>query len=243
MSDARVLSAGVLIIGSLLWDKDRQRWRDERLDLTRSELVSVPIRYGRKSGKRRGHTYTMVFSRNAPAGSARVVRCLHAIASANDLITEALKLWEAEALFLNTGRIAASWGCVALLCNPGREIPIDLLTAWSERVNNEPDYGNVSQAAGEVSLISNEGMLHVDWPKRIEGGTAVDLDLLLATANDPTFTGTPPSYPDVSTIVSAWNRAAQEHSEYFWRNLDHGITTFQDDEIRAGLRKRREEGA
>ena len=25
------LNAGILVIGSLLWDKDRQRWRDERL--------------------------------------------------------------------------------------------------------------------------------------------------------------------------------------------------------------------
>lgn len=238
MSYDRALSAGVLIIGSLLWDKDRQQWRDERLDLTRSELVSAPIRYGRKSGKRRGHTYTMVFSRSAPAGSARVLYCTHEIGSANDLITEALKLWEAEALSLNSGRIAAGWGCVALLCNPERKISADLLKGWSERVKSEPDYGNVSQAASEESLISKEGMLKVDCPHRIESGTAVDLDLLLVTANDPTLTGTPPTYADVNTIVSAWNDAAQEHSQYFWKNVDHGITTFQDDQIRAGLRPR-----
>src|SRR5437899_2952284 len=112
------LDAGILIIGSLLWDKERQQWRNERLDCNQSELVSAPIRYGRLSGKRRGHTYTMVFSRSAPAGHARVVRCSHAITSADDLITEALRLWEAEELSENTGRIAnAKWGCVALLCN------------------------------------------------------------------------------------------------------------------------------
>lgn len=117
------LDAGVLIIGSLLWDKERQQWREERLDCSQSELVSAPIRYGRKSGKRRGCTYTMVFSKSAPAGRARVVRCSHAITSADDLTTEALRLWEAEELSRNTGRIAATWGCVTLFCNPKRRIP------------------------------------------------------------------------------------------------------------------------
>ena len=43
------LDAGILVIGSLLWDKDeiRQQWRDERLAGNQSELVSAPIRYGR----------------------------------------------------------------------------------------------------------------------------------------------------------------------------------------------------
>src|SRR6202040_3105578 len=107
-----------------------QQWRDERRDRNQSEVVSAPIRYGRRSGKRRGHTYTMVFSKSAPAGRARVVRCAHAITSADDLIPEALRLWEAEELRKNTGRIAnAEWGCVALLPNPGREIPNEVLKA------------------------------------------------------------------------------------------------------------------
>ena len=95
-SDPVRLDAGILIIGSLLWDRDeiRQQWRDERLDCNQSELVSAPIRYGRRSGERRGHTYTMVFSRSAPAGHARVVRCSHPITSADDLTTEALRPME-----------------------------------------------------------------------------------------------------------------------------------------------------
>jgi hypothetical protein len=234
------LNAGILIIGPLLWDKDRQGWRDARLNINQSELVSAPIRYGRRSGKRRGYTYTMVFSRRAPAGHARVVRCSHAITSGDDLISEALHLWEAEELALNTGRIAASWGCVALLCNPERRIPDDLLKAWAQRVEREQGYGNVSQAEDEGRLISNAGLLQIDWPRSVEGGAAVDLDLLLVTANDPTLTGAPLSYSSVETIANAWNAAAREHAEYFWKNTENGITTFQDDEIRARLRRRHE---
>ncbi len=233
------LDAGILIIGSLLWDKDRQQWRDERLDRNQSEVVSAPIRYGRRSGKRRGHTYTMVFSKSAPAGRARVVRCSHAITSADDLITEALRLWEAEELRKNTGRIGnAEWGCVALLPNPGREIPNEVLKAWAQRVEREQGYGNVRQMADEGVLISKDGMLQINWPRCIAGGAPVDLDLLLVTANDPTLAGTPLSYPTVETIVNAWNGAGPEHAEYFWENTDYGIATFQDDEIHAGLRPR-----
>lgn len=238
------LDTGILIIGSLLWDKDkiRQQWRDERLDLAQSELVSAPIRYGRRSGERRGHTYTMVFSRSAPAGQARVVRCSHAITSPSDLMTEALRLWEAEELAENTGRIANKrWGCVALLRNPGREIPGELLQAWVQRVQREQGYGNVRQMVDEEELITHDGMLRIDWPRCIAGGAPVDLDLLLVTANDPTLTGTALSYPTVETIVGAWNGAAPEHAEYFWKNNDNGITTFQDQEIRAGLRPRQQE--
>lgn len=237
------LDAGILIIGSLLWDKERQQWRDERLDCSQSELVSAPIRYGRRSGKRRGYTYTMVFSRSTPAGHARVLRCSHAITSADDLMTEALCLWEAEELSQNTGRIAASWGCVALMCNPKRKIPEDLLRAWAQRVGREPGYGSVSHLADEGVVISADGLLQIDWPSCINGGASVDLDLILVTANDPTLTGTPLSYPSVETVVNAWNGAAPEHAEYFWKNTDHGITTFQDDGIRAGLHPRQQERA
>jgi hypothetical protein len=183
----------------------------------------------------------MVFSRSAPAGHARVVRCSRVISSPDDLITEALHLWEAEELSRNTGRIAASWGCVALLCNPKRRIPTDLLRAWAERVGQQQGYANVSQLADEGPLLSKDGMLQIDWPRCIAGGVPVDLDLLLVTANDPTLTGTPSSYPTVETIVSAWNEANPEHAEYFWKTADHGITTFQDDEIRALLRPRGQE--
>jgi len=231
------LNAGVLIIGSLLWDDDpvREAWRREHLAMDSTETVTAPIRYGRRSGKRRGFTYTMVFSRGVQAGHARVVRCSHAITSADDLWAEALRLWEAEDLSVNTGRIAANWGCVALLCNPERQISPEFVEAWARRVKDEQGYGNVRQTADEGQLISEDGLLQIDWPRCVKGGGAIDLDLLLVTANDPTLTGTPLSYPSVATIVGAWNSGAQEHAEYFWKNTDNGITTFQDDEIRAGL--------
>ncbi|MBZ5506057.1 MAG: hypothetical protein LAO78_11270 [Acidobacteriia bacterium] len=236
------LSVGILIIGSLLWDERRQSWRKARLNMGAMDTVTAPIRYGRLSSSR-GDTYTMVFSRLCKTGQAKLVHCSHSVSTAENLIAEAEHLWKAEQSGAKAHRIASEWGCVALLGHPKRKPPEILLNAWAKRVAQEPDYGNVSQMADEGELISPEGMLRIDWPRCVAGGAPVDLDLLLVTANDPTLTGTPPSYATVETIVNAWNSAAQEHAEYFWKNIDHGITTFQDDEIRAGLRPRQQERA
>jgi hypothetical protein len=49
------LTAGVLIIGSLLWDSDKERpaWRAARLNVAAAQTVTAPIRYGRLSKSRR----------------------------------------------------------------------------------------------------------------------------------------------------------------------------------------------
>ena len=108
------------------------------------------------------------------------------------------------------------------------------------RVERERGYGNVTQTEDEGVLIDENGMLQIDWPG-VDAGEPVDLDLLLVTSNDPTLR-TPLSYPAVETIVNAWNGAAPEHAEYSGKT-DHGISTFQDDEIRAGLHPRQQGGA
>lgn len=232
------LNLGILIIGSLLWDSDRDRpaWRDGRLDMASAQTVTAPIRYGRLSS-RRGNTYTMVFSRSCEAGHAKVVRCKRSVSTAADLIAEAQALWKAEQPSAAPGRIAADWGRVALLCNPGRTIPLELFEGWARRVADEPNYGSVRQAPEEGRLITKDGLLQIDWPRLVEGGEALQFDFMLAAANDPKLTGEPPTYPSAATIADAWNRAG-EHVEYFWKDRDSGIQTFQDDEIRVLLRPR-----
>ena len=231
------LNAGILIIGSLLWDERRQAWRNAHLDMTSPQAASAPIRYGRPS-ESRGNTYTMVFSRLCEGGHAKVLRCSRCISTPADLIVEAEALWKAEQPGACHGRIAAEWGCVALRCNPDREIPENFLSAWAERVSCEPNYGNVSQTKAEGRLISEDGLLRIDWPRLVDGGAPVSLDLLLVTANDPRITTTSPTYPGGEMIANAWNAAATKYAEYFWKNLDSGIRTFQDDEIQAWLRPR-----
>jgi hypothetical protein len=232
------MNAGVLIIGSLLWDSERGRpaWREARLEMASAQSVTAPIRYGRLSGKGRGHTYTMVFSRLAGIGHAKAVRCSRPIATPADLLAEAEALWIAEQPGAAVGRIAADWGCVALLCNPERKVPEDLLKAWTDRIALEPDYGKVTQTKDEGHLIDENGRLLIAWPTCVDTGEPVQLDLLLVTANNPEISMARPNYPGVATIAGAWNGAAGKYAEYFWKNTENGIRTFQDDEIRALLR-------
>lgn len=237
------LTGGVLIIGSLLWDSEKGRpaWRDARLDMASAQTVTAPIRYGRLSGKGRGHTYTMVFSRLAEIGNGKAVRCSRPVAMPGDLLAEAEALWKAEQPTAAAGRIADYWGCVALLCNPNRQVPENLLKAWTDRIGLEPDYGKVTQTKGEGRLIDENGRLLIAWPTCVDTGEPAQFDFLLVTANDPEISSARPNYPDVATIVGAWNAAASKHAEYFWKNCDSGIRTFQDDEIRALLNPRQKQ--
>jgi hypothetical protein len=59
----------------------------------------------------------------------------------------------------------------------------------------------------------------------------VGLDLLLATANQPTLTGTPASYPAPAEIAAA----PSDRVEYFRNNVRAGIRTFEDARIEAML--------
>jgi hypothetical protein len=239
-SEAVPLKTGVLIIGSLLWDAERGRpaWREARLDMGSVRAVTAPIRYGRLSGKGRGHTYTIVFSRSAGIGHAVAVRCRHDVSTPAELVVEAEALWKAEQPGAASGRIADYWGCVALLCNPERVIPGEILKAWGDRVGREPGYGNVTQTEAEGRLIDQNGLLQIDWPRLVEGGASLSLDLLLVTANDPEIGDTRPNYPDANQVAGAWNAAANRFAEYFWKNTDNGIRTFEDDQIRVLLRPR-----
>ena len=232
------LSVGVLIIGSLLWDSKNGRptWRNTRLDMATAKEVTAPIRYGRRS-RSRGNTYTMVFSRLCQVGHAKLVHCSHEISAIQDLTAEAEFLWKAEQPDAKADRIAANWGCVALMCNPGRDIPEHLLSGWAERVGREPDYGNISQTPEEGVLVSSGGLLQIGWPGIVDGGAPADVDLLLVTANDPEITTANPTYPSPTAIAVAWNRVG-DCVQYFWRNTDNGICTFEDDEIRKRLRPR-----
>jgi hypothetical protein len=96
------MRAGVLIVGSLAWDQSacRQDWRENRLRLEDRQLVTAPIRYGRRSPAR-DNTYTIVFSadtiRNGVGtGVGLAVSFKEEIESPDSLISEARELWRAE---------------------------------------------------------------------------------------------------------------------------------------------------
>src|SRR5262245_9552965 len=197
------LRLGILIIGSLYWEDDRREWRDTRLRMQEAIDVRAPIRYG-KISKRRGDTYTMVFSRGCAAGQAKAVPCQNEVRTAEDLVLEAEHLWAAERRAARNGRISADWGSVTLLPNPQRVIPPDILNCWTARVHCAEVYGNIRQAPGEGALIDERGILQITWPTLLAYNSPVILDLLMATATQPDLTRDAPWYPTPEMIAERW---------------------------------------
>jgi hypothetical protein len=221
------LRVGVLILGSLLWDNaDRQRWRRERLKMASARRVRLPIRYG-KSSSTRGHTHTMVLSNLCYAhrelGVAFVVPCRCLIQTADDLITEARELAEAERLDDWT------WGAVGVLANPTSKVPGEILAGWrefaSERLRDCDLF--TQHTKSERSTLSPSGLLRLRWPRRVGNVKAINLDLLLATPTAPTLING--RYPRPREIGETYAR--QDRPEYFVKNVRHRIRTARDRDI------------
>jgi hypothetical protein len=229
------LSIGILIIGSLYWEDDevRRAWH-ARLRQEDAVDVSAPIRYG-KISETRGNVYTMVFARGCAPGQAKAVPCRNEIRTANDLVEEAEHLWTAERTKPPNGRISANWGCVALMANPHRAIPAELLDGWTARVRRARPYGNIRQAPGEGELVNEHGMLQIAWPECTAGKGPLALDLLLATATQPDLTRDPPWYPTPQMIAARWRADTAGNVRYFRNNIRDGMRTFEDDAIAAAL--------
>jgi hypothetical protein len=81
-------------------------------------------------------------------------------------------------------------------------------------------------------LVDDRGTLLIRWPDLPAGGP-VPVDLLLATSNDPETI-----YPTVQEIANAWKCEPdnERRGEYFCRNRENGIYTFQDHAIEELLR-------
>ena len=235
------MKIGVLIIGSLYWEKKRHRceWRRERLNKDNKQYIKVPIRYGRQSSTR-GNSYTMVFStwlNREQLGRAIVVPCARDVTNGEDLIKEAECLWTAETSKGNTkNRIAAyeEWGCVALLENPENPVPDPLRRCWAKRVSYEPDYGEkIISVYGEEVVVSRCGFLKIPWPTMTDDPKQ-KFDALLATVTCPTFNNG--CYPSAKNVATAAYRSCKGR-DYFCKNRKHGIVTFQDVEIADWLAK------
>lgn len=124
------------------------------------------------------------------------------------------------------------WGCVGPLPNPRRPLPADLPAGWAQRVSGEPPYSKLKAAQSENPVVDESGFLTIPWPES-EHGLGLEVDVLLATATDPTiFEG---RYPTADRIARAWIEVPGS-VEYIDKNGDHGIRTFQDTDIQASLK-------
>jgi hypothetical protein len=238
------LKAGILIIGSLYWDRKphREAWRRANLDMENEFSVTAPIRYGRRSSAR-GNTFTMVFSLRCAPGVAKVLPCKKPVASVGDLVTEAKALWAAEQKdeenVKSVTGISGAWGRVALLCN--ERLPDaarnEYVGGWADQIR-QMGY-NPGKAAPDGAVINSEGLLQIAWPSAADTGLPAPVDFLLATATSHTIDPATNDYYSVREIAGAWNADRNNRVEYFDENRKAGIRTFQDGEIAKALIPRR----
>jgi len=224
----------VLIIGSLLWDEDEIRtdWRNSDLDITQSILIHAPIKYGRKSEGRRKNTFTMVFSSlcyPSELGTAVLVPLNESISNKDELLAKAANLWHAERTKsqINSREISYNWGSVGLLVNPDGTFPKELIDYWKLHYSRQTLKPEIRLAPDELQIITPAGMLEMEWPREVENGNLVAFDFILSTAIKPK--PNKGRYPTTQEIAQACIK--NEYTEYFDRNREYGITTFQDGEI------------
>jgi len=224
------LKIGILIIGSLFWEKGkkdiREKWRDNRLLKDDAVEVCAPVRYG-KIADTRDKTYTMVLSMKAPEGRAKVVPCINPVVAFSGLLKEAVELWTVEAQVESNRAVSAGWGCVALKIRDGVSCPDDISTKWAQIAKQNERQFNIQHATDETALVNNEGVLQIPWPVKPDGQPLTEVDALLCTTNQPSLA---PDYADPFDIARAWLRSP-ENDYYFWENRKHGLKTFQDEEI------------
>lgn len=225
MNRTHNLKGGVLMIGSLFWDNGlRNKWRLEHLSMQEAAHVFAPIRYGRLSSSRKC-TYTMILLQTCSAekqGAAILAPFRKPIISCNDIRDQAQALWQAEGGL--AGRISGSWGSVGLLVNPAAAFPAQFKEEWGALHTNQRTKPSFPDQHDNTSVLGANGQLLLDWLRISPTGEPVDLDFILATVTVPEIT-----LPSAQTIAERMRGSG--YREYFDRNRDAGIKTFQDDEI------------
>lgn len=243
------MKGGVLIIGSLLWDKNsfsRQEWWN-KLDLTKKQKVLLPIRYGRTSKTNRKGTYSMIFltslENSNNLGIGYFIPFVKEIVSEKDFKDEVIDFAKAEGF--KGKRIASSWGSVCMKLNPktNKEKNKFIVNAWESLVvdnikNRKPNQTipnlNEFGEENEKKSITDNWMLNIGDNIFLE---IPDVDFILATSNAIKHRNTEEiKYPRILEIVKAMVEG--NYYEYFLRNRICGIKTFEDRLILKILRKR-----
>lgn len=227
------LRGGVIIIGSLLWDteKNRPKWREKHLSCKDKFQVALPIRYGRRSDSRE-NTYTMVFSNKCYSkryglGKGWILPIASEIKPFNDLKREAVEMGRAEGF---ENGLFSKWGSVALSFNPNKKIDLAIKEKWRVLLSCNKNKAELLNAhlKGEKSVIDSNGFLAIRWPKEVIVESKLEgMDFLISTITKPTLING--KYPTVNQITDAMEES--KYYNYFLKNRKHKITTFQDEKI------------
>lgn len=243
------IKIGAIIIGSLLWEttEKRTKWRNG-LMLQDKLLVDLPIRYGRQSLENRKGTYSMVFSNNInhtkTLGKGFVIPFKENIKSEQDFKNRMLNISDAEGI--SATRICKSWGTVCFIVNPfiDKDKQNEVLSLWGNLVNatreglkrnqREPDLSKFGEQT-ELKSIDKNWKLTINLDKLFKNELK-DFDILVATSNAVKLKEELNIYPTTKQIAKAINDS--KYYDYFLKNIQNSIRTFQDKQIAKILRRK-----
>jgi hypothetical protein len=224
--------AGVLIIGSLIWEKTdiRTKWRKVSFqNLTSSKQVPTRIRYGRES-RTRSNTYSMIFNNDQQTkpGQGLLLQYMEVIRNFSNLQSNAYALAVAEGICsdLSHATLNSNWGSVGLLIKPSlieensEGIQI-VITRWQSLYKEYKSFNHTHYKVGdELPVIDQNGFLQLEWQSEFN-----HLDLILAT----------PVVPAPRCLLQpheiAQRMKEKNYFDYFQNNRANGILTFQDEQI------------
>ncbi|MFT3979258.1 MAG: hypothetical protein QM687_02225 [Ferruginibacter sp.] len=236
------MNGGILIIGSLLWDPDqgankgaRENWRKKKLNMDKKIHVFAPIRYGRQSNGSVSHT--MVFSKEIETtgnlGTSFVVPFKNNPVSFVALLNQARELSKAEGS--NDNKLVKGnrikWCVIGILFNPVFDVEKKevILLKFANRLSAdgiEKHYKNF-KVGEEDSVLKENGEMDIEWPQTVNPKYQErlnNIDFILATCPLPTVA----VYPNSAAIQRG---IEADDRDYFFNNIQYGITTFQDREI------------
>jgi hypothetical protein len=229
--------AGVLVLGSLLWDNSNGRkvWREHYFgENFQSQIIDikVPTRYGRYSQGRKCPTVVLssAYLRDQNFGTAKFIPFKNQKMNFQELICSARDLSEAEGSssrgFVKGGTI--KWCIITCLLsnNFDSEEKEHFLDKWADNYTDEITeefVGIFKMDTEEESIISNKGNLKLKWSDSLS-----NFDLILATQTKPRK-----AIHDSSDYLNSTDLASQIFGkpEYFVKNKLNGISTPEDFEI------------
>jgi hypothetical protein len=231
-----MMRGAALVIGSLLWEdnyqgKDLRRsvWRENWLKMDARVKVSLPIHYGRYSAKRKCCTTTF-FPEDELKGRAMGVG--YAIpfkvkfTKISELESAGIAMARAEGM--ESRQLRTDWMTTAIVANPEFKDRDRIEIAWSRLVKKKTD--KLSDGNDEHFGFDPNGYLRTGWPKEAGSGQFLkDLDLVIAVATVPRELDRRQIAPTTEEV--AWSMNGPKGREYFSKNQQNGILTYQDEAI------------
>lgn len=255
---------GVITMGSLFWEngrnclrdkskldsngkiksvelaKYRTKWRNENLVITDAKEIQLPIRYGKQSDTRK-KTYTMVFSREYLNKKCfgQIIPFRNEIDfNTNGILEEqARKMAQAEGIKDQNDNVflVMDWCAMALWIKPTsihapflRNEWINIVDSPNNYFRNKNNQARTERWATDYSVNNDAVLLNarfelIDVP--------IKCDFLLLTYTKPSS-----NYPNnAKTTATAINDEDSRYNSYLKRNIDNGIVTIDDEEIKSHL--------